>query len=221
MDRQSCSYQFQNRQIRSSPPSNQSNTVQCRENKESTRWALSVLSAQLLEWWGWPIVHFNYHPAAGTLVWTVISAHISSVGGMVMPVRPCLQTPWKSERKTKWKCMFSKHVSGYNASPSFLRAPPPFLKPFAAFRHSNMIFLLIIIGLLFLECMIAREQHMHLGVLQGACWRFFHCAVGFKCEREILLEHITLSGRIPRAKTKPTLEQRVESERENETKERL
>lgn len=42
-----------------------------------------------------------------------------------------------------------------------------------------------------------------------------------KREREILLEHITLSGRIPRAKTKPTLEQRVEGERESETKERL
>ncbi len=64
--------------------------------------------------------------------------------------------------------MFSKPVSGYNASPSFLWAPPPFLKPFAAFKRSNMIFLLII-GLLFLECMIAREQQKHLGVLQGAC----------------------------------------------------
>lgn len=36
-----------------------------------------------------------------------------------------------------------------------------------------------------------------------------------KREREILLEHIALSGRIPKAKTMPMMEQRVERERDN------
>lgn len=42
-----------------------------------------------------------------------------------------------------------------------------------------------------------------------------------KREREILLEHIALSGRIPRAKTKPTLEQRMERERQKKDYNRL